>query len=256
MSINTLVQGAGRPVALIHGFCEDLSIWSRLQTKLSQFYQVISVDLPGFGASPSLVTGFSIDDVADELHREIKTLTDEPYPVIGHSLGGYVALSIAERYYDEISALGLFHSTSYSDPSEKKLNRDKTINFIIEHGPEQWIRTFVPGLFYKENVLELQDEIDNLISIASKIDPATIIDYSKAMRDRPDRSKIFFNLSKPRMFIGGEKDIAVSYRDSLSQINNIEGETTCIFEKTGHMGMYEEPSESYRLFKDFLERIY
>ena len=222
-------------MVLIHGFCEDLTIWSRIQTKLSQHYQVISIDLPGFGSSPSLESGFSIDDVADEIHGYIQSLTDGPYSVIGHSLGGYVALSIAERYYDEISGLGLFHSTSYADTAEKKANREKTINFIIEHGADIFIKTFVPSLFYHDNVSGLQQEIDNLIEIAFRVDPATIIDYSKAMRDRPDRSKILFNLSKPRMFIGGEKDIAVSYRDSLSQINNLEGETAFILEKTGHM---------------------
>ena len=100
------------------------------------------------------------------------------------------------------------------------------------------------------------EHIETLIGIGLQVDTNVIIDYSKAMRDRPDRSKLFFNFDKPRLFIGGAKDPAIAYKDILTQVSQLENETTLILEKTGHMGMYEKPHDSYSAIKQFLSRVY
>ena len=230
MPLNTLIQGSGKPVVLLHGFCEDLTIWSGLQTKLAHAYQVISIDLPGFGSSTSTSQGFTLNDVADEIMRVPGLCGPEPFPVIGHSLGGYVALAMAENYYDRIAGLGLFHSTSYADSMEKKQNRERTMEFILDKGAAPFIKTFVPGLFYAENIRDHTAEINALINSGLQVDTNVIIDYTKAMRDRADRSKLHFNFDKHRLFIGGAKDPAIAYKDFLSQFINLEGETTVILE--------------------------
>jgi pimeloyl-ACP methyl ester carboxylesterase len=175
--------------------------------------------------------------------------------VIGHSLGGYVALALANRNYEIISGLGLFHSTSFSDTNEKKLNRERTINFILEYGSKPFIETFVPGLFFSENLPDQKESIQQLIETGLKVDESIIVDYTNAMKNRPDRSAVLYNLNKPRLFIAGDKDMAVPIKDSLTQIGHLEGENTVILEKTGHMGMYEQRKLTYTHIRDFLLRI-
>jgi pimeloyl-ACP methyl ester carboxylesterase len=68
--------------------------------------------------------------------------------VIGHSLGGYVALAMAALDEEFCKKLALFHSTVYADSDEKKANRDKVIGFVTQNGVAPFIQTFVPSLFF------------------------------------------------------------------------------------------------------------
>jgi len=255
MPLNARVSGNGMPVVLLHGFCEDLHIWDSIQTKLSPLHQVICLDLPGFGASPSLPSGFNIDDIAHSVAEQIIQITRGPVTVIGHSLGGYVALALADHHYELINGLGLFHSTSFSDSDEKRQNRDRTISFVLEHGTKPFIETFVPGLFFPEHLELHKDTISSLIEVGLRVDEAVIIDYTNAMKSRPDRSPVLYNLGKPRLFIAGDKDMAVPIKDSLTQISHLKSESTAVFEKTGHMGMFEQRKLSYTQIRNFLARI-
>ena len=101
-------NGSGVPVVLLHGFCEDQSLWDDLLPQWAQHGRIITLDLPGFGKSAPLAQGFGIEEVAANIHdfltRELK-LTE--YTVLGHSLGGYVSLALAANYPDYVQAFGL-----------------------------------------------------------------------------------------------------------------------------------------------------
>src|SRR4051812_32476186 len=115
--------GKGPAVVLIHGFCEDQSIWSDYIQKLSRDYHVIVPDLPGFGkSSPEFGEAVTMEYYARRVHEvlEIVLQAEERVTFIGHSLGGYVALAFAELYPERINGMGLFHSTAFADNEEKK----------------------------------------------------------------------------------------------------------------------------------------
>jgi len=67
--------------------------------------------------------------------------------IIGHSLGGYITLSLAEHHPKLVKAIALFHSSAFSDSEEKKETRNKVIDSIKKYGALPFIDTFVPGLF-------------------------------------------------------------------------------------------------------------
>lgn len=90
-------QGQGRPILLIHGFPFHQRIWDDYVVRLSNNFLVTTVDLPGFGQSPNLPLRFTLADVADALLDFISDKKIEKAALIGHSLGGYVALSMLEK---------------------------------------------------------------------------------------------------------------------------------------------------------------
>ncbi|MBL6756492.1 MAG: alpha/beta fold hydrolase [Planctomycetes bacterium] len=100
------VSGAGRPVVLIHGWCGNGEQWARTASALARSYRVYSVDLVGHGASAAqgrtrwTIAAFG-DDVARLLERE--GLRDAV--LIGHSMGGPVALEAAVRAPDRVGAI-------------------------------------------------------------------------------------------------------------------------------------------------------
>src|SRR5689334_19622855 len=93
-------QGLGDPVILIHGFPMNHLVWKDFATKLGHNFTVYIPDLPGFGQSKILSASFSIDDVADALLEWVEKNQIKKSVVMGHSLGGYVALSMVQKRPD------------------------------------------------------------------------------------------------------------------------------------------------------------
>jgi len=244
--------GKGLPVVFLHGYCETSNVWNELRPQLSKKFRIITIDLPGFGESPPLKYEFSLEDVAKDIKDFLKSIGLKKYVLIGHSMGGYAALSFAKLYEDLLLGLGLFHSNVFEDDKEKKDNRTKLMDFIRENGVKSFIKTFIPSLFYKENINALKDTILNLKKSADQTHAESIIQYARAMRDRKGSEKFLEHFSKPVMFIIGEEDISVPLHKSLEQISIPRNVHVLRLTGTGHMGMFEKPIESIRFIEGFL----
>lgn len=144
-------QGAGHPLVFIHGFCDTHQLWDEFVVPFTAHFRIITLDLPGFGQSDLLPVPFTLDEVGDRLSTLFSELKLEQPILIGHSLGGYVALSMLERHADQLSGVVLFHSTAFADTEERKKVRDKVIDFVKAHGVSPFLETFVPGLFNQKS---------------------------------------------------------------------------------------------------------
>ena len=148
-NLSFIEAGKGLPVVFLHGFCETREIWENFLEPLSSVCRVILIDLPGFGGNPPLESPLTIADMAEQVYNTILAIGVDQCIMIGHSMGGYVALAFCEKFPSRLKGLGLFHSTAYADSSEKKQARDKTIDFIERYGTEEFVEEFVPPLFLK-----------------------------------------------------------------------------------------------------------
>ena len=140
-------HGKGRPLILIHGFPMHHGIWKTFGDRFKDFNTVITPDLPGFGKSPILPPGFSLSQVAEQLIQFVEDNGLINSVIIGHSLGGYVALAMVEKRKDLFAGLGLFHSTAYADSEEKKQSRNKALEFINNNGAKAFATNFITPLF-------------------------------------------------------------------------------------------------------------
>jgi len=251
--LNSKVTGTGLPVVLLHGFCEDLSLWENLTENLKLHYKVISIDLPGFGKSDPIDGDFTIENVASILHDTITNeLQIDKYIVIGHSLGGYVSLALADMYPRSILALGLINSTSFADSEEKKAIRNKTVEFINKHGVAKFLEGFVSNLFTPSNQKVLSKEMNKVLNMGINLPNNTVTRYMKAMRDRPDRS-FLLKQSNHFLFIGGREDQHVSFSDIEKQLSLLKiPKNGLIFDKVGHMSMFEATNALQNAINSFL----
>ena len=254
--INSRVLGKGSTVVLLHGFGENLSLWDNLAESLSKNHQVISIDLPGFGQSSAINAPFSIDDVAEHIHNYLnKDLGVEKYIVLGHSLGGYVTLSLAENHPKAVLGFGLINSTSFADSPEKKENRIKTANFIRKHSASFFLNSFVPNLFSESNRVKMEQEIDFVIAMGENLSATVLADYMMAMKNRQDRSHVLPNLSNT-LIVGGQEDTGISPEDYRRQfLLQKSSNHSHLLSSVGHMSMYEAPDELYSIVKNFLKSI-
>jgi len=253
--IHYRISGSGQPVLLLHGFAEDSSIWDNIAEELSHKYKIILPDIPGSGKSPAWPSNTKgIYGYAEAMLAILKEEHHEDAIVIGHSMGGYIALAMAEIAATKIKGLGLFHSSAYADEENKKETRKKSIAFIQENGASAFLRTSLPGLFADAELNKAA--IEALLQRAVAFSKETLIQYYEAMITRPDRTKILSQSNFPILFVMGVEDKAVPFSHSLQQSHLPSISHISILRFSAHMGMIEEADKSLLILTDFLQAIY
>ncbi len=255
------ISGSGPLVMLLHGFGEDGEIWNGQVDFLKDSFRIIVPDLPGSGKS-ELIEDMSMEGMA-EVIREIIDVETSPKPrpkegasnlsMVGHSMGGYIALAFAEKYPSYLNALGLFHSTAWADSEEKKATREKGIAFIEQHGGFEFLRTTIPNLFSQKTREEKPGIPARLLDSLHNFSDASLVSYYRAMMQRPDRTAILKKQALPMLFVIGEQDNAVPMTDSLQQCHLPEKSYIHILSESGHMGMLEEADKTNWLLSNFLK---
>jgi pimeloyl-ACP methyl ester carboxylesterase len=245
-------KGGGYPVVLIHGFCEIGAMWDEIATALAEEFHVFYPDLPGFGKSPISSDSISLEEVAVGLEEWMEEKKIEQPFIIGHSLGGYVALALLELMGNRIKGIGLIHSTALADDEEKKEGRNKTITFLKKQGVEKFVTSFVPQLFTASNRKDFDKEIDLAVSQAKESSLNGLIAFTKAMRDRKSRLELLIDFSGPKLLIAGTEDSAVKIDSSrfqqsaFSEYHELKG--------VGHMGQVERKSEVIEILRAFVKQ--
>ncbi|WP_143962683.1 alpha/beta fold hydrolase [Litoribacter populi] len=244
--------GNGQPLIFIHGFCESKEMWKAFEEAFSPNYRVLCPDLPGFGESRWLEEEISLELAAVLLEDWMEELGLVKPILIGHSLGGYVTLALAELMGEKLGGLGLFHSTAFADDEEKIGMRNRTLTFVEKHGVDKFVSSFVPPLFPEHRREELKDKIDFAVELAHKTSYPGLMAFTKAMRDRKDRIDVLKNFQGPKMMIAGQADAAIKLEDSRKH----EPIVDFYFElpETGHMGMFEREEKTIEVVGKFLDR--
>lgn len=244
-------KGKGRNLILLHGFPMHHEVWDSFVGRFTESNAVVTPDLPGFGKSSLLPAGFSLADVADHLIRFVIDNSFGDGVLIGHSLGGYVALAMVEKRPDLFAGLGLFHSTAYADSEEKKLSRNKAIEFVNKHGAKAFATNFITPLFADPH----HAAIERVKSIAADSKEGAVVGYTMAMRDRPDQTKTLKNFKKPTLFLAGEKDPGIPVESIHRQAAVCQDPEIHVLSNVGHMAMFEKPEEAALKIIGFLGKI-
>lgn len=245
-------QGQGETLVLVHGFCEDSRIWAAIAPALQAKHRVVLVDMAGFGKSPldSSKEQESVDDMADRLAHTLQQNDIQKCCLVGHSMGGYVTLAFAQKYPDMLTGWGLFHSSASADTDEKKESRLKQAEFVGENGTEPFVKVLIPSLFAPSQNYAAQ--MESALAMAKECTPFGIMNALLAMRQRPERVEVLKTSKVPVLIIAGAEDGVIpveklSYQASLPQRCQLE-----LFEKSGHMGMLEEPQKSIDVLSRFM----
>lgn len=237
-----------KAVVLLHGFGEDSSIWSSFVSAFQDEYLVLTPDY-------SRIDSFkNMEDYADFVYEEIKAKGVEKCAVIGHSMGGYIALALAEKHPEIMRSLGLFHSTAFEDSEERKQMRLKNVSFLEKNGTEAFIRNFTPNLYAEHFVKQYPEKISNHIESSSTLPVTALIAGMNAMRLRPDRKHVLKAAKYPVLFIIGELDKSVPPEDSKAQMMIPKFFSVSILDQVAHMGMVEEPESTLATLEKFLKK--
>ncbi len=244
-------KSGGLPLVLLHGFCEDASVWDVFLPFLKQI-RLIRVDLPGFGVSdPALTPG--MDVYADAVCAVLNDLSLEQCVLVGHSMGGYAALEFAEKHPERLAGLGLFHSHPFEDGPERKEARRRGIEMLESGKRDLYVAQLFPGLFPEAYVKSRPEVIEALIQNGRRQSAEGIAAALEGMIGRKNHLDTLRGIECPVLFLLGALDTIVppelglqaAVVPSLAELQLLQG--------VGHMGMFEATEMCVEIVAGFWE---
>lgn len=245
-------QGKGTAVVLLHGFLENQTMWNAFVPNLAKKNRVITIDLLGHGQTECLGYVHAMEDQADLVHAVLHELKIRKTVLIGHSMGGYIALAFAELYPENIKGLVLLNSTSRADSDERKTNRDRAI-VAVKQNYTAFVRMSIANLFSEDNREKLINEIESVKSEALKTPLQGIVASLEGMKIRKDREVLLHFAPFPIQLILGKKDPVLIYDENIDQIEGTKVQLTTFDD--GHMSHIENQADLKKLFVDFLKSV-
>jgi len=250
-------NGKGNPIVLLHGYLESQEIWFSFAEKLIKAgHRVITLDLPGHGFSSTVGDEHTMDYLAAAVDAVLCEQKVEKCMVVGHSMGGYVALAFAKTYPEKLAGLCFFHSTPNPDSEEKRANRDREIELIKAAKKDLIVKTHIPTAFAKENLKRCADMVEEATLIAMETDNEGIVACLNGMKNRSDSNDFMKSIAKPVLMIFGAKDNYITPEVSTVLTERFPMHQTVILENSGHMGFIEEEKRSVEILSEFAEKVF
>lgn len=246
-----------RPTILfIHGYLESGRIWDDFVQELPDTYQTLRPHLPGYGPNPGRVGDYSLEAAADFLRQELSEAGVGQVLLVGHSMGGYVALAFAEKYPGLVAGLCLFHSSSLADSDEDRERRQRNRAFIEEHSVPAYAEEFLKPQLSAAHRESMGHHVEMLKQIAAAVPLETALGSLDAMARRPDRREVLEKATYPVLFIAGKDDKAVPLEKTHEESLLPDHCTVLWLARVGHLGFLERPDATRRAIEGFAGLVF
>jgi pimeloyl-ACP methyl ester carboxylesterase len=245
--------GAGEAIVLLHGFLENQLMWQEMAIILTQKYRVVTLDLLGNGATPALGYIHTMEENAAMLNFLMQNLQLKKAVVMGHSMGGYVALAFAEANPKKVKALILLNSTPVEDSPERKKNRDRAIK-AVKKDPAVFVRLSIGNLFCEANRTLFAKEIENVKLQALQTPLQGIIASLEGMKIRKDHTFVLQENKFAKMLLLGKSDPVLDFETTAESVKNTN--TTVHFFSGGHMSHIENKEDLEQVLMPFLASVF
>ena len=234
-------QRGDKCVVLLHGYLESMLVWDEFVALLKESVRVVTIDLPGHGVSMVTSEVHTMEYLAECVALAMEALGIERYSVVGHSMGGYVALAMVEKYASRLESIVLLSSTTSADSQEKCDRRRREIE-LIKAGKKNMLARLVPHAgFAPENVQRLKDYIEDIGELILMTEDEGVIAILGGMIGRKSRGELLRQSGVPHMFIFGRHDYYIPVETAEEMIAADPTARVVWLEHSGHMGFYEEP---------------
>jgi len=242
LKIFTRIAGEGSPFLILHGWGRGHISWIEVQDKLSKYFQVITLDLPGFGKSAMPPKGWEVSDYARFVSEFVKELNIDKFYLLGHSFGGSIAIKLSAQSPQKIRKLILVDSAGIRPKTSffKKILAPVISIFKIFF--------FLPGYgllrkgFYKF-ILKSTDYLN-----AKGVMKET---FKKVVAE--DLSSRFSEINLSTLIVWGKKDKMTSIKDAYLMKQRIKDSELKIFD-CEHCPHKEKPDFLIKAILDFLNK--
>lgn len=245
-------EAGDKCVVLLHGYLESLLVWDDFVPYLYKEVRVVTLDLPGHGISVVCGETHTMDFLADTVAAAVRALGIGRCTVVGHSMGGYVALALCERHPELLDGIVLLSSTPNGDTPEKAENRRREIALVRAGKKEMLARVAPAAGFAPENRSRMKDVIEDLAEQVCITEDEGIVALLNGMIGRKDQNDMLRASSVPQLFILGREDEYIPQEAAERMVAAHPGARVAWLEHAGHMGFLEEPEATAQAILDFV----
>jgi 4,5:9,10-diseco-3-hydroxy-5,9,17-trioxoandrosta-1(10),2-diene-4-oate hydrolase len=253
--------GAGEPVILLHGYNHHAEAWVRNIAPLAAHRRVIALDLPGFGRSGVPKMRYTLTGYADFMVDFMDALNIESAHLVGSSMGGTIALRTAIDGRDRVltvtgvDAAGFFTKvprtwSMVTNPVAKLLVRP----FLGQRRILEWSHS---RAYYDPSLSSAQQTDLMAEAFAQPGYKDHILGMAETMLLAPEDELLWSALptiTAPVLIVWGRQDRTISVQHAYRAAQRIPSAEIVIYDKCGHLPMYEKPVEFNRDLDDFLAR--
>lgn len=240
-------------VVLLHGYLESMMVWDDFIPLLYKQVRVVTLDLPGHGISVVNGACHTMEYLADVVAETMQALGVERYTVVGHSMGGYVALAVAERYADRLEGVVLLSSTPNPDSPEKSENRRREIK-LVESGKKELLARVAPEAgFAIVNRGRMKGYIEDLTEQVHITEDEGIIALLNGMIERKDQNEMLQKSTVRQLFILGKQDEYIPLEVAEAMVARHPQAEVAWLDEAGHMGFLESPEACAEALLKFME---
>ena len=254
---------------LLHGWSSSWYALSPLVSLLSQRFNCLAVDLPGYGASPPFHYPATIPAYADILAKLIEQVSDGPVVLVGHSMGGMASMTLALRYPVLVERMVLICPTISGKLSTTINLAYSPVRLLEKIGLEKLVVWFMGTPVIENLVVRITDFLMRPVSFAERTD-ITEADYLRVRDDarRPGQGRVraecYFamrdnnligqlgKIEPPSLVLWGAEDNTVPLRDSGVVADEWGSADLRIIPKAGHWPQFETPDITRRYIAAFL----
>lgn len=236
-------RGTGSPLVLLHGYPLDHHLWDEVAPFLVDTFDLILPDLRGFGESSTVDSFYTMEDIASDIAALLDHLEIRKAAIVGHSMGGYVALAFARLYPERVSGLGLVSSQVLADAPDRKEGRYKSAAEVADKGIGSVVAAMTPKFTSNQKLQEVARES------MERQQPAAYIGALKAMAERVDSTPLLSSLNVPVVLIHGDVDQLIPIDRAREVKAALPNAYLVEIRGAGHMPMMEDNEKTAEALK-------
>jgi len=230
-------RGMGNALVLLHGYPLDHHLWDEILPFLEEDFDLVVPDLRGFGESTMTDAPITMNDYASDIARLLDMLGIQKTAIVGHSMGGYVALTFARLYPKRVRGLALISSQVLADPPDRKEGRYKSAADVEQNGISSVVEAMTPKFTSDPHLQAFARK-----SMEGQ-KPAAYIGALKAMAERVDSTSLLPTFTFPVVLIHGNADALISIDRAREAKAAIPNAYLVEINGAGHMPMMEAVNE-------------
>lgn len=246
--MNHVRRGSGSPLVLVHGFLGGIAEWEALTSRLAPRFDVIAVDLPGFGGSAAIPPPSSIGGYGTLVFELLRGLGISRSSLFGHSLGSMIVQQMALDHPGRFERLVLYGAASTGRLPGRFETFDATIERLrrtgIAAGSEPIIASwFVEGRAHP--AFPMYRRMAEHARLESAIAALRAVEAWQA-------TERLNEITAPTLVIGGDRDRSTEPAEQLRLWKGLPNGQLCILPYCAHAAHLEQPELFGRLVTRFL----
>jgi len=247
-------QGTGPPVLFLHAFPLSQHMWDG-QEALAPRYRIVRFDARGFGGSEVGDAMLTMARIADDAAVLIDRLRLGPVVLVGCSMGGYAALSFAQKHASLLRGLVLVDTRAGADTKDARKGRGDLAAKVMKEGAQPVLDAFLPKVVGETTKAQRADVIAKVKDMMLKTSPQGISDGLHGIATRQDSTPLLREITVPTLVICGEEDVITPRAEAEILQRGIKGAELAMIPKSGHLPSMETPEAFNQVLGSFLSRF-